>query len=390
MTMPTTLATAAPASPDSPAGLLAEITADLSSGADIRALQHFLAPIVQIAQARAGAVRMLFDDDQLRLVGELSLPPQLGCGGASVHRHCGGCGRAVDGDELAWDPDMSGCSPASRDTLAPMGWAHMLAVPLGHRGQVLGVYNLFFDATQVPSDDVRSVLRSIGELLGLALHNARLESENLRATVMQERQMMAAEVHDSVAQDLAFLRMRLPLLEQAIGEHDEGLTARYLTELRQALGHAHGSLREIVTEFRTPTDPLGLAHALRARVDEFAARSGLHATLDNRLPTLALPAAHETQVVHIVGEALVNVARHAAASQARVSVQREGGEVAIRITDNGAGPPTTAAERGHHGLEIMAERARRMGGVLALQANEGGGTVVALRFPAPWLTERHQ
>ena len=168
--MPITLATAAPATSDSPAGLLAEITADLSSGADIRALlQHFLAPIVQIAHARAGAVRMLIDDDQLRLVGELSLPPKLGCGGATVHRHCGGCGRAVDGDEVAWDPDMSGCSAASRDTLAPMGWAHMLAVPLGHRGQVLGVYNLFFDGTQVPSDDVRSVLRSIGELLGLAM-----------------------------------------------------------------------------------------------------------------------------------------------------------------------------------------------------------------------------
>lgn len=70
---------------------------------------------------------------------------------------------------------------------------------------MLGVYNLFFDAAQGASDDVRTVLRSIGELLGLALHNARLETENLRATVMQERQMMAAEVHDSVAQDLAFL-----------------------------------------------------------------------------------------------------------------------------------------------------------------------------------------
>jgi two-component system nitrate/nitrite sensor histidine kinase NarX len=183
--MPETLATAAPPSSDSPAGLLAEITADLSSGADVRALlQHFLAPIVQIARARAGAVRMLFDDDQLRLVGELSLPPELGCAGASVQRDCGGCGQALDGDRLAWDPDMSGCSAASRATLAPMGWAHMLAVPLGHRGQVLGVYNLFFDAAQAPSNDVRTVLRSIGELLGLALHNARLETENLRASVM--------------------------------------------------------------------------------------------------------------------------------------------------------------------------------------------------------------
>ena len=95
-------------------------------------------------------------------------------------------------------------------------------------------------------------------------------------------------------------------------------------------------------------------------------------------------------MVHIVGEALVNVARHAAASQAHVSVQRHGSEVEIRVADDGAGPPSTSAEHGHHGLEIMAERARRIGGVLAVQANEGGGTVVALRFPAPWLTERCQ
>lgn len=174
--------------------------------------------------------------------------------------------------------------------------------------------------------------------------------------------------------------MRLPLLEQAIRDHDAGLTARYLAELRQALGHAHGSLREIVTEYRTPTDPLGLAHALRARVDEFAARSGLRATLDNRLPSLALPAAHETQVVHIVGEALVNVARHAAASEARVSVQRLDDEVEIRIADDGAGPPDQRRRArtpwsGDHGRTCPAhgrrpgaagERRRRHGRRIAL------------------------
>ncbi|WP_158219945.1 ATP-binding protein [Ideonella sp. A 288] len=366
------------------AGLLAEITADLSTGADIRALLgHFLEPIVQLAHARAGAVRMLCDDDRLRLVSQLGLPAQLGCAGPSVHRHCGGCGQAVDSDRLAWDTGLSGCDGAARDVLVPLGWAHMLAVPLDHRGQVLGVYNLFFDAATGPSAEVRAVLRSIGTLLGLALHNARLEAENLRATVLQERQRMAAEVHDAVAQDLAFLRMRLPLLEQAIGEHNGALTTRYLVDLKQALGHAHGSLREIITDFRTPPDPRGLAHALAERADEFSRRSGIAVALTNDLPALALPAAHEAQVLHIVGEALSNIARHARARQAWLRLSAEAGQVTLRIEDDGIGLGPLPAEPGHHGLEIMAGRARRLGGALAVRPREGGGTVVAVGFPAP-------
>ena len=67
-----------------------------------------------------------------------------------------------------------------------------------------------------PSAEVLALLKSVGELLGLALDNARLESENLRAVVLNERQMLAAEVHDSVAQTLAFIKMRMPLLQEAI------------------------------------------------------------------------------------------------------------------------------------------------------------------------------
>ena len=79
------------------------------------------------------------------------------------------------------------------------------------------------------------MLKSVGELLGLALHNANLERENLRATVAGERQMMAAEVHDSVAQTLAFVKMRMPLLEEAVLEHDDARSLRYIGEVRQAL-----------------------------------------------------------------------------------------------------------------------------------------------------------
>jgi two-component system nitrate/nitrite sensor histidine kinase NarX len=367
--------------------ILAEITAGLSSETDVAAvLRRFLEPIVRLAHARGGAVRMLCGDDRLRLVSQFGLTPELPCADHAVDRHCGSCGRSVDDDQPVWQSDSSSCRD---DEPAPArgGALHLLAVPLEHRGRVLGVYNLFFDDPAAPSDEVRAMLRPIGDLLGLALANARLEAENLRATLMQERQIMAAEVHDAVAQDLTFLRMRLPLLEQAIAAHDDDQARRYLDDLRQAMGRAHSSLRAIVTEFRTPPDPLGLAHGLRAKVDEFAARSGIEVRLDNRAPGLALAASSESQVLHIVGEALSNVARHAHACRAWVSVDAPPGRVEVSVEDDGAGVSTRAAP-GHHGLEIMAERARRIGGTLAVEPRSGGGTVVRLTIPAPVMLDR--
>lgn len=381
---------AQPAQASAATALLAEITADLSSGGDIRALlRRFLEPIIQLAQAKAGAVRLLGEDETLRLVSELGLPAHLACAEHTVGRHCGGCGRAVNDGQLAWSAQLSECAGNAQHLLAPLGVNHMLAVPLGHRGRVLGVYNLFFDQAKGPSAKVKSMLRSVGDLLGLALENARLENENLRAVVMQERQMMAAEVHDAVAQDLTFLRMRMPLLEQAIAQHDELRAAQFMHELRDALGHAHGSLREIITQFRTPPHPQGLAQGLRTRVDEFSSRSGLQASLDNRCPDLTLPPALETQVLYIASEALTNVSRHANATQAWVSLAlAETGQVLLLVEDDGQGLPAQAGGAGHHGLAIMNERARRLGGRVDLADRDGGGTVVSLHFPLPPTTPR--
>ncbi len=364
--------------------ILAEITAGLSAETDVAAvLRRFLEPIVRLAQARGGAVRMLCDDDRLRLVSQIGLTAALRCTDHAVDRHCGICGRSVDDDQPVWQSDSSGC----RDPDSAGDALYLVAVPLQHRARVLGVYNLFFDDPAAPSQEVRAMLRPIGDLLGLALANARLESENLRATLMQERQIMAAEVHDAVAQDLTFLRMRLPLLEHAISAHDGDQSKRYLDELRQALSRAHGSLRAIITEFRTPPDPRGLAHALRARVDEFAARSGVDVRLDNRAPGLALAAAGESQVLHIVGEALSNIARHAQARRAWVSLDAPPGRVELSVEDDGAGL-AGRAQPGHHGLEIMAERARRIGGRLSVEPRNGGGTAVRLTIPAPVMLGR--
>jgi two-component system nitrate/nitrite sensor histidine kinase NarX len=170
--------------------IFAEITAGLSNGSQLETLlSQFLAPILRLAGAQAGLVRTLSDDgEHMRLVGDVGLPAGVRLSELSVDRHCGACGVAADSDALTWSLDLRSCAKHNNDgAYFGQDCRRMLAVPLRHRGRLLGIYNLFFHDNVELGADILAMLRSIGELLGLALHNARLERENLCATVMSER-----------------------------------------------------------------------------------------------------------------------------------------------------------------------------------------------------------
>ena len=373
--------------PQAGAGSLGELASDLAANGDLPdLLRRFLEPLLRMSGAQAGAVRAISSEGhQLHLISCLGMPAPASPQAWSVPAGCGACGTAASGGAAIWASDLSSCARLGADRFGGE-FRRMVAVPLQHRQRVLGVYNLFFARDTAPEPQVMAVLKSVGELLGLALNNARLEREHLRATVMHERQMMAAEVHDSIAQTLTFVKMRLPLLEEAAQSHDDARLMRYLGDLRGAVSEAHTSLRQIINQFRTPPDPLGLDHALRERVRQLKDRHGIATEVVNHAPGLALPAADESQVVHIVSEALANIARHARATQAWLSLVVRNGRVELRVEDDGCGPAANAAPgamNGHHGLEIMRERARRIGGELEVLPRIGPGTMVTLNFPLP-------
>lgn len=370
--------------------LLAQIAAGLAEGRDLRdLLDRFLAPVVTLAGAQAGAVRLVSEDgDRLQLVGGVGLPAAVQRCEMNVDVHCGDCGRAVDTAATIWTDDLIGCAANGGDGYFGSACRRMLSVPLQHRGRVLGVYNLFFDTTRAdPPEPVRALLRSVGELLGLALHNARLEAEILRRSLQQERQTMAAEVHDSIAQTLTFVNMRLPLLEDALAERDGTRARRYIDDLRRAVGEAHGSLRQIVAHYRTQIGPRGLLYAIDALIARLRERSDIELIHTKPLAGPSLSADAETEVFLIVQEALANIERHSFARHAWISVESSpDGGLEVCIEDDGIGPRAADEQcdddAGHFGLSIMRERAHRMGGVLAVGRREGGGTRVSLACPA--------
>lgn len=316
--------------------IYARLAAALSANGDLQALlTELLEPIARQAQARAASVSVkAAEDGRLQRLGAIELGPA----GA-------GAERAVQ-------------------------------IPLTYRARTLGHYELCLAAEAVIDEPTTRFHLTLGTLLGLALHDACAERES--------RQAVLADVHDAIAQTLVFVRMRLPLLEDAIGSHDDTRALGYCTDVRQAVSSAHTNLRAILTQFHVPMDPKGLKHALSSSVQSFHEHTRVDLVLHDRAPDLRLSARQESQVYLIVQEALANIAKHARARHAWLHIDQQGDQVDIVVEDDGAGPPapSSAASPSHFGLEIMRQRAARLGGGVEIAAREGGGMRMRLFFPA--------
>lgn len=361
-------------------------------------LERFLVSIIAMAGARAGAVRVLSDDGrQMRLLSQLGLPDHVVTAERQVDRECGMCGVASARDMLVWMDDMGACAKNSQQAYFGVQCQRVLVISLPHGQEILGIYNLFFDKTTHLSTETETMLRLIGQLLGLALHNARLERERLRLTVMRERQEMIGEVHDVIAQTLAYVKMRLPLLQAAMLAHDDPSSIKYFQDVKSAVTEVHHNLREVMTYFRARMDPLGLMHAIEGISKGFFDKTGITLEIKSSVRHLGLSDEQEIQVFHIVQEALANTAKHSMARHAVVAIDKNSAGLEFCIEDDGLGMSTPSvstivamakemASSSHFGLEIMRSRAQRLGASIEVGTNERGGTRVRLFIPAAVLS----
>jgi NarL family two-component system sensor histidine kinase YdfH len=239
--------------------------------------------------------------------------------------------------------------------------------------------------------------RTRAEALVAELEAARTELADYAAqvedlTIVSERQRMARELHDTLAQGLAGLVL---LLEAADSHLEAGRTERAREIVRQAAGRSRDTLadarRAIDDLRREPSPSTAWLDALRAEASRFSDTSGLCCAVRAQAAP-SLPDETAQQVVRIVAEALSNVARHASATQTSIEVRAQDCEtMEVEVSDDGIGfdPIASSAVPGHYGLLGMRERARLLGGSLAVISHPGGGTRVLLRLPAPGLWPSH-
>jgi two-component system nitrate/nitrite sensor histidine kinase NarX len=361
---------------------LYDVSARLANADTLEGMaQDFAAQVRRIAQADAVAIRWSDEANQryLLLAGD-GLPAAI-----SDNEHCVPTGECLCGQSAADARTRVIPIVVADRTLghcAREGFRTLVSVPVQLHHRLLGEVDLFFRSSVVLGEDERSLLDALASHLAGAMEGLRAAALEREGAVAEERSFIARELHDSIAQSLAFLKIQVQLLRAARGRGDERAVERTLDELDTGVRECMGDVRELLVHFRTRTNGEHIEPALRTTLQKFEHQTGLKTHLEIEGHALPLDPDVQVQVLHVVQEALSNVRKHAQASQVWVEVVADSGGWRFEVRDDGVGfePGADRAET-HVGLKIMRERAARISAQVQVDAVPGAGSCVVLTLP---------
>lgn len=267
--------------------------------------------------------------------------------------------------------------------------SHCIATPLRAGNATLGALCVVRPQVAQFEPEEEAALSLLANTAAVAILNARLVEEGRRqaelAAARAERERLARNLHDNLAQTLSFLNLRADRLEELIAAGAVEEAAAVLGEMRMATARAYDQVRDALTGLRAaPLNGQALLDSLRGCVAEMRSLTGLAIELicEGVGDGLPLSPVAQQQALHIVREALTNAWRHAHARSVRVTVRRTPTMVTFTVADDGCGfDPAAVDETTHLGLTIMQARAERSGGRLVVDTAPGAGTRVIATFP---------
>lgn len=372
------------------AGRLENAFADIAATvADARSLKWTLDTIAKVVvdatQLAACAIVLIEGEPlQVRVAGASGLPADY------PQTHAAACraGRPLPSVEAyrTGSPVLVADTRAyaALDGLADQTWSGLACFPLTARGSPVGAITLLYPAERVPDEAGLRFLHTVADQVAVAVNTARLSAEAAEAAVMQERQRLARELHDSVTQSLfsmTLLSRASQLKLQRTDADSGGELVANLAELEELSRSALAEMRALLYELRPQTlAGRSLTEALRAQADALQDRHGLLVEVcDDGWPQP--DPCVEDELFRVSVEALGNIVRHASATRVQITLTSaaEGGVLAVR--DDGIGFDTGVARPGHLGLQTMAERAERVGARLEVDSAPGRGTRVKVTLP---------
>ena len=309
---------------------------------------------------------------------QLPAHPVIGNFSAAEQRAwCGGqdCGQCFARADLS----LNSQAETQPVIVVPIGSSSTENHAVGASDKLCGRLPIFLkNDSALPREKAR-IIETVGHHVSNALTNMRRAEEKHRLAVLEERSVIARELHDSIAQSLSYLKIQVARLEQSI---DQGRDTRAIAdELKSGLNAAYRELRELITTFRLRIDERGFNAALQETISEFSQKLGFPVYLSNNLSGIALSANEEMHVIRIIREGLSNIERHAGAKSARIDIAVDAQHtVCVRISDDGRGFDPEHTPTGHFGTSIMRDRALILEGSLEIQSTPDIGTTVTLCF----------
>jgi two-component system nitrate/nitrite sensor histidine kinase NarX len=367
--------------------ILYEIATSLSQPGSLeQLLDGFLDTFIELIDARAASVRLVTADGHTRLIASRGLAPEVVESDRVMPVGRCPCGWASSEGGLRIQSGTASCAGLIGRPMLERDCTEFVVVPVQHQDRILGVYNLFLDRPlTVMGEDMRDLLISVGRHLGLAIEKERLEGEARRLAIMEERNIIGNELHDSLAQSLIGMRLQLTILSESLARKDFSAAQYEAKGLHRAMTQASADLRDLLTNYRLKIDEAGFAQTVANLVERFRRETGISVFFQNECQAFALTPAQEIQVYYIIQEAFTNIRKHSSAHNVRIMLNNEDDLYTVLIEDDGLGMSGIAegVAGEHAGLAIMRERTERLPGQIVIESEPGEGTRIVLIFNAP-------
>jgi two-component system nitrate/nitrite sensor histidine kinase NarX len=225
------------------------------------------------------------------------------------------------------------------------------------------------------------LMDTLASHLATAVEGLRAVALDREAAIAGERSLLARELHDSIAQSLAFLKIQVQLLRTAMSKQDSAKTALALDELDSGLKESIADVRELLVHFRTRTQADDIDRAVQETLHKFQHQTGLLVSRKITGEGLPLPQDVQIHVLHVLQEALSNVRKHANARGVEIAIHK-GEPWQFWVRDDGVGfSEVSQRSELQVGLKIMQERAQQIGATVTVASVVGQGTTVTLRVP---------
>ena len=236
----------------------------------------------------------------------------------------------------------------------------------------------------LPCPDPR-MMQNLAQMLGRALYFQKSLRQQEQLLLMEERSIIARELHDSLAQVLSFLQIQLTLLKHNLKKEGDSSKEQSLVIIRdfeQALSSGYAQLRELLATFRLTIQEANLQLALEQVIDSLRSQTTIQMNVNCQLPSQSLNPQQLVHVLQIVREATTNAIKHSQGTAIEISAKINAeGEYEILVEDNGIGIQDLEEPEGHYGLNIMTERSRQLNAEFNIIRREQGGTQVKITLP---------
>ncbi|MDP2673333.1 MAG: GAF domain-containing sensor histidine kinase [Dehalococcoidia bacterium] len=331
----------------------------------------------------AGLALVSEEDGELRLVAQSGLPSNIADATGQLGPYDCECRKAL----------IRGQTIVAADSRENAAWAgafpdgpamSCLSAPIRSKGNNIGVILVARRISRPLSSDDVDLMTALGRQVGPVLQNAQLFSKSGAIAVLQERQRVAREVHDGLAQTMGYLNVQMGITGHLLADRDLEKAQAELEAMSRVTRDAYEDLRQSIGDLRAPLSPHGdLRRTLREYVERFSLQTGVPCHFENqRDSALALSASAEVQLFRIVQEALTNVKKHAPGARAWLSLKTNHRQVCATIQDDGPGfDPASVGRSGRFGLQTIKERAESVGGSFVIESRPGAGTRLQVTIP---------